>query len=117
MCLVTNWKKPRIAKRDIICYKELYNDLTSAFFYFKWPINEVCSQSLQTWRSKTFATYDNITSVRYRKNIMDLTVNGARDQCNIYKFKIPAGSEYFKDSTGLIVANQMMLISDKKIEV
>lgn len=111
MCLVTKWKKPRIAKKDIICYKLLREDFTSLCYWFHWTVGKVYRNKLIKNNSKDIKIGFH-AALSLKRAIKYGTFFGYE---GIYKFKIPAGSQYFKDSTGLIVANQMMLVSEKNL--
>jgi hypothetical protein len=130
MCLVTEQTKALTAKEDIICYKlvdEIYGEIRSVYVpSFVWIPNQLNQTKLV--QTKKHKPYDSRAAFAYpdpemfpqlpKKNytIISEGFHAAKFQERLDSNKtlvrciIPKGSKYFEDVTGLIVANQMILV-------
>jgi hypothetical protein len=134
MCLITKQKRVKIAKEDIKCYKNLAetadsNTVRSIHYDFTWAMGKVEKTKLKRVFQKIIGA-DTVATDKYDVSRPDeeilkeftaigpgfhacLTIKRARQNANggTYQFEaiIPKGSRYYMDSTGLIVADQMMI--------
>ena len=134
MCLVTEQKKAKILKKDLTVYKivteyggEIYGWLRDDY---KYEIGKLHEEKLVA-NKKTGSITDYIASEAYNKNSEDIhwryrndlthihegfhsalilkRLSGLSFNDTIYECVIPKGSKVFKDKTGLIVSNQIIL--------
>jgi hypothetical protein len=128
MCLITEQTKPITATKDMVVYKVLWNK-ESLRFNAKWTEGKLKRAKLgidiTLGLPISFFFADCISQNKYA-GTFNLTVistglhayttkkrntyNLDRVGRKLHKMLIPAGSKIFKDSTGLIVSNQMILI-------
>jgi len=127
MCLITEQTKPEITTKDIVVWKVLKNML-SITFPAKWTRGKLKRAKLN-WKNSicpdSRAFFDNRSYDAYRDTTEFIIVStGLHAFCTknrnpfcmefnnykLHKMLIPAGSKIFKDKTGLIVSNQMILI-------
>jgi hypothetical protein len=134
MCLITKQKRVKIAKEDIKCYKNLAettdpNTVQSIHYDFTWTMGKVEKTKLKKVFQKIIGA-DPIVTDKYDTHRSDeeilkeftaigpgfhacLTIERARQNADAetsrFEAVIPNGSRYYVDSTGLIVANQMMI--------
>ena len=131
MCLRTNWKSPRTAKRDITVYKLVNIFVKGHYSLIRSPYNPFTYEDGIVYRaemsdtgdkwffddldvnywvdklpSKIIATGFHAATNRERINTYELICLPNR---MIVEFIIPKGSLYYKDGNGLIVSNQIML--------
>ena len=130
MCLVTRQRKPKILKRDLKVYKVLKEGGYSKYTNFCWTPKELCKENIHTtgnrgkdmkycdskamdvyWRLSGCIEIDRgfhacCTKERARKL---LAMFGFTEE-SVCEFLIPKGSEVYYDCTGLVVANQMMML-------
>lgn len=126
MCLLTRQKKPIILKEDKIVYKLLRGDMTAIYQNFSYSFDKVYKTDI--FIGSDNSAFDDIAMKRYRvnaygnlkPNVISIAkgfhafTSIARIKksyvCHkIYKCTIPAGSEYYKDTTGLCVSNQIII--------
>lgn len=139
MCLVTRQIKPITTKKDLVVFKDVEEGFDNAgickslYFYFEWRKNVLNTTDLCVTRIRPYDFrppdhnnpnnyFDGIAHLFYVKDKRKLTEvsNGFHavltkkrltQPCySRVKFLIPKGSLIFKDATGLIVSNQMMLL-------
>jgi len=130
MCLVTipNARK-QIANKDIIVYKvidKIENNIVISFSeYFKYSWNKLYIAILTPKIKElgSFVYWDNTVEqwIRNSKLTIFLTVDEGFHSMKtldrmpytrghlVVKCTIPKGSEYYKDQTGLIVSNQIVI--------
>lgn len=137
MCLITLQKKPLEAEKDIIVYKEVdkqieENIYESIYNDFIWELNKLYKTDLK--KSKDLTCYDNISMVYYISNhgndeltsISEGFHSMNKSRCiremknikdkiiSFIECKIPKGSLYYKDGTGLCVSNQLIVLKEVK---
>ena len=136
MCLVTNQKKAKILKEDLTVYKIVVNrnGKIYAWMYddYQYEVNKLYKQSMsvdnipgsvmdewvyyayniktKNWKNSKFKKYRNLNHIHEGFH-SSLTIErlGNVNETAIYRCVIPKGSEVFKDKTGLIVSNQIIL--------
>lgn len=125
MCLLTRQKKPIILKEDKIVYKLLRASRTAIYQDFSYDLNKLYKTDI--CESSDISAYDEIAMKRYKFNFYGLKpgvisisegfhafTSIERIKKNfvpysIFKCTIPAGSEFYKDATGLCVSNQIII--------
>ena len=131
MCLITNWKSPRMAKKDIVVFKnfdcEFEDGLLSPYrghVYQRYELNitnMVADNKFCSYMGNAildaypdFAS-DNNPYTHVHEGFHAFT---NLDYSSIYRLGlttkciIPKGSLYYKDKTGLIVSNQIIIGED-----
>jgi len=136
MCLITEQMKPEILKEDLVVYKCL-DGRNSIFYDYKWTKNRMAKTNFSSGKINTCKTFagcysDDIAERTYKKqNRILLCVHRGFHACltfarameydysgkSICEMKIPKSARVFKDSTGLIVSNKMMLIKPAKVKI
>ena len=131
MCLITNWKSPRMAKKDIVVFKnfdcEFEDGLLSPYLghvYQRYELNitnMVADNKFNTYmgyavlNAYPYCTEYNNTYTHIHEGFHAFT---NLDYSSIYRLGlttkciIPKGSLYYKDKTGLIVSNQIIIGED-----
>ena len=131
MCLVTRQRKPKILKKDLKVYKVLKSGNDSPYNNYHWRKGqlETTKFSLKTGNGKNFCFAD-FQSLKKYNDLSQCTEIGkgfhacmtkeraesvtpkifTNENYEICEFLIPKGSEVYYDCTGLIVANQMMML-------
>lgn len=137
MCLITNQKEPEILKEDLIVYKVLHENLGSPIQRFKYSKNTLYENEIEESKYPSFA--DNESQNFYNKRdlsmqkmleIHDLKAFGKgfhsvttekralnyKNQIytidpkyNVFSCIIPKGSEIYRDATGLIISNKLII--------
>lgn len=131
MCLITYQRKPKITKKDIVVLKEVYPTIypeiyASMYMHFKWEkgVIKVQELSIDRVKMKCVYFYDNKAKDAYPINYHSLVTSisegfHAIEDKNreigktkgiMKEFLIPKGSLVFRDKTGLIVSDHMMLL-------
>ncbi len=120
MCLQTKWKKPKVAKRDIIVWKKFYNhdiyehDLRSVCWSMLWTIGILYKTVMTTFGNEVNQGFHSFIS---KKELMldSLHYNV------IAKCIIPKGSLYYKGMRSMfgkdicnIVSNQLKILPINK---
>lgn len=142
MCLITRQKKAKIAKEDITCYK-LVNSTSSTKkvcadnYDFEYTLGKLYQTEMvvnnipQCYADDLVAEYYKFkpyTMDRVTKNLIHVH-EGFHSAISIQRFKdadyyicfnricvectIPKGSKYYKDGTGLLVSNKIII--NKKV--
>lgn len=138
MCLITVQKKPLEAEKDIIVYKEVNkqkekNIYESIYNDFIWKPNKLYKTDLKKDSKLTY--YDDKSMRHYisiPKNLLTSISEGFhsmnKSRCigemkNIkvktlpfIECKIPKGSLYYKDATGLYASNQLIALKEVKLK-
>ena len=139
MCLRTYQKEPEILEEDLIVYKQLEcinDDLVSPYqrneiilddpIYFKWTLNVLYQTKIEQTMDKQFADW---TSQKHYTNFWDdesLLSYGpgfhsynSKDRIKklhgdfiTFECLIPKGSEVYRDETGLLVSNQLIVLKE-----
>lgn len=115
MCLITNQKRAKIAKEDIICYKVILNKngrLLSPYQEYRWYKNKLTS--IDEFTCTTYNIWKNVykglhacTSIDRAKWSIKFTWGS---NIQIHESTIPKGSKYYISIDGKeIVSNQMIL--------
>jgi hypothetical protein len=131
MCLVTKQKVAKIAKEDITCYKILGANLRTPYMGYTYNVGKLYKVKLSVRWTNNWCSFDAKTDKAYlRKSGGDMVVNEIEKgfhaalkvdrlkdvwgvkRYGVFEFLIPTGSEYFRDKTGLIVSNRIMLVND-----
>lgn len=119
MCWVGK-RKRNIAKEDITVYKYLDEDHNSPFLKYHYCKNELCEKVLLKpkfaidWKNKNvidvypyiyiYSGYHSYIRIPRAKPLVDST---------LYKFIIPKGSEYYINTEGEVVSNQIIFTEEK----
>lgn len=137
MYLITEKLQSKIAEEDIIVYKLLKiedNVIKAPYEKFVYEPKKLYKTELQkTYESNTFDTvtylyYNNFSNYSIRKYLIldqlicigpgfhaafhaDRYDRGIDEDLSIFECTIPAGSEYYEDSTGLLASNQIIINS------
>ena len=138
MCLLTYQKEPIILEEDKIVWKKMdkFEDkIFSVYFNFRWELNKLYEIEIKT-TNYFVQTYDTIQYDRYfdteinnyRKGTIKLTKGfhsfnnkeyAIEDTKSSYYYlfecKIPKGSEYYEDETGLCISNKIIIIKQLNI--
>lgn len=138
MCLITKQQKPFIAKRDMVVYKELswvnHEIARSIYEYFSYEIGKLYKTKIKALSyTDNWASYDDkdsqyldkyfdgwFTEKKVRvKNKLKCFGQGFHSvnkpsrfvdvDYTIYECTIPKGSEYYREPTGCIVSNQIII--------
>jgi len=130
MCTITQWKKPRRTNRDIVCYKtgcRAEDKFVSGIRSFEYTLNELYEAPLEeSFEPEDICPADYVETEYYRGFTEEtlryiasgfhacLTVRGAEQNKGIFadtrvRCVVPKGSLYYKDRTGLIVSNRMIV--------
>jgi len=126
MCLITKWKKPKVAKKDIICFKtmrRIEGAITSSFQFFEYELDKLYETEMA--EDPSGGPHDYKDSKKLEEYVREgiphkiisegfhaaLTIQrlGWIGFDYIYKCIIPKNSLYYRDATGLIVANQIII--------
>lgn len=132
MCLSTLQKKPKIAEKDIICYKIMYplnNGIYRSIYYqMNYKLNTLYKTSMKRslltncYDFKASVDTDNYPkkSVRYigqgfhsaktRKRLGDIW-----DSARLLKCIIPKGAKYYEGISDLLVSDQIILMREVKL--
>ena len=131
MCLITNWKSPRMAKKDIVVFKnfdcEFEDGLLSPYqghVYQRYELNitnMVADNKFSTYMG--YAVLNAYPDCTEYNNPYTHVHEGFHAYTNLdysrrystgltTKCIIPKGSLYYKDKTGLIVSNQIIIGED-----
>lgn len=135
MCLVTTQKKQYYTKKDMVVYKEVrfYDDnvVKSPYEYFFYEIGKLYETKFSFlnygYCYDVIAEYD-FDEIRINRIPFKIIAEGFHSFSNIdriplhlkmppaldypvrlYECVIPKGSQYFKDRTGLIVSNKIII--------
>ncbi len=134
MCLITEQKKAKIARRDMTVYKEMIpvsDDIAkSPYQYHSYILGELYTTKIEQgkdwtcygprderWLDNNYPMWnlgkqaDKLICIErgyHACMTQDRVPEGSRE-C-IYKCTIPKGSEYYTDKTGLIVSNQIIIV-------
>lgn len=140
MCLITVQKKPLEAKKDIIVYKEVSkqkgkNIYESIYNNFIWELNKLYKTDLK--KDSRLIYYDEESMIHYvsipdnlltsiSEGFHSMDKNRARETTSyneaydfdsvVIECKIPKGSLYYKDETGLYVSNQLIVLKEVKLK-
>lgn len=134
MCLVTRQIKPRITKKDLVVRKivrvnhdeSITSFCRSSFIWIKGKL-ETTELGISKRIPRNCCVHDDPQSEYYKEGnkqrnrkltvvsqgfhaVVDPNYNCNLSGYNIRKFLIPAGSTIYKDATGLIVSNKMMML-------
>jgi len=128
MCLLTTWEKPKIAKYDFEVYKKLheYNSTKATSIYqdFIYNLNELYKTEIKETIYRSNADeidcqweIDNNHSATpekiywYGEGFHAATTKDRlkTHDGNLYLCRIPKGSKYFLDPTGLIISDQIII--------
>ena len=137
MCLITNQKEPEILEEDLIVFKVLKDNLKSPLQGFRYSKNKLYENEIEESEDPSFA--DNESQNLYDKGglsmqevleIHDLKALGkgfhsittekrALSYINqfysgylwfkVFSCIIPKGSEIYRDATGLIISNKLII--------
>lgn len=126
MCLITKWIEPKVAETDIVCFKTMYRKagkIISSFEFFEYELDKLYQTEMQ--EDPTGSAYDGLDgkllAYYIEKNIpykiigagfhAGLTSKRLNNYGDDHTFLciIPKDSLYYKDETGLIVANQIII--------
>ncbi|NMB83300.1 MAG: hypothetical protein GYA14_15940 [Ignavibacteria bacterium] len=134
MCLITEQKEPIITKRGMTVYKvveRIGDDIISPCIHFMWRQGVLektrISKRIAEPRRVNYAdviAQDYYDSKLSSRNYLEISTGfhfafkqdrlaccwGLRFYLIIMKFRIPKGSEIYKDATGLGVTNQIMML-------
>ena len=133
MCLVTRQRKPKILKKDLKVYKVLREGSRSKYQNFLWEPEISHKEIIHITDNKKWDRFqfcDDKTMDKYYKLSGCIEIDKGFHACctkeraeglsadpryscikeEVYAFLIPKGSEVYYDCTGLIVANQMMML-------
>ena len=130
MCLVTRQRKPKILKKDLKVYKLLKEGNFSPFNSFRWNKTNLYKTMfcIQKGNGKDMCFADGKSKDKYfslsqcteisegfhacvtMERAEELKIGVSWIICTINEFLIPKGSEVYYDCTGLVVANQMMML-------
>lgn len=131
MCLLTTWKNPRTANKNITVYKMMEKGkLNPPFNDFEYQLKKLYKTALkETDDTSSFDDYDDearddATRTNAKRKIISigpgfhssLTIKRfQKDSSNkyhydIYKCVIPKGSLYYKGFTDLIVSNKIKIL-------
>lgn len=126
MCLITKWKKPEVAKKDIICFKimrRIEDTITSPFKFFEYELDKLYKTEMtEDPAGGSYDEKDGKELIKYIDEGIPFIIIGEgfhaaltieRLGCigfdYVYKCIIPKNSLYYQDATGLIVANQIII--------
>lgn len=135
MCLVTEQKKPEVLKKDKKVYKFLYKyheEYRSFYQDFKWKWDLLYKTTMGVVKEEKFpgkVVFADATASSYYEGFDKVTVvtrgfhaytnlrrvKSARNRYGshiglvILRFTIPVGAKVFRDATGLIVSDKMIL--------
>jgi hypothetical protein len=125
MCLLTRQKKPIILKKDKIVYKVLRNNMTAIYQDFSYSFNKLYKTNIR--ESSDDSAFDELSHDKYKSSVYLLkpgiisigegfhaftSIERIEKSVNyhpIFKCTFPAGSEYYRDVTGLCVSNQIII--------
>lgn len=137
MCLQTTWKKPKIAEKDIICYKEMIrlgdkeNVVFGAYFIeFNYVPNKLYKTTMK--KSDDSGSYDTVAGYLKNKYLEEgytlynigqgfhSTKKASRiSLCTsnsvIVRCIIPKGAKYYEGLSDLLVSNQI-IVTNKVIK-
>lgn len=130
MCLITKQQNPKIANKDIVCYKYLDSNLKSPYTQFQYEFDKLYTTKIRKSNEWTcFGNLDeNFLDENYphwserkysilkclgrgfhsSKTIKRLQMEGI-DTKKIYKCIIPKGSEYYEDFTQLFISDKLIV--------
>lgn len=126
MCLITKWTEPKVAENDIICFKLMKrtdDTIISLFQFFEYELDKLYETEMT--EDPKGGPYDYEDSEKLEEYVREgiphkiisegfhaaLTIQrlGWIGFNYIYKCIIPKNSLYYRDATGLIVANQIII--------
>ncbi len=133
MCLITNWKRPRTAKRDIIVYKRLERSkideekLISIWWgtYYKigehYKVDMVANNEPYTvfdWDAMNAypdwmvepSIYTHVHAGYHSMMEKHRSLPDSEQEVMV-RCVVPKGANYFKDNTGLIVSNEIIILN------
>lgn len=123
MCLHTNWKNPRITKRDIIVWKKFHNTyehkFTSVCWRMMWKINKLYKVNMAKLR-RGMADFIITEGFHSFVSTKEASMDGLNHDV-IVKCIIPKGSLYYKGRRTItqeygtqIVSNQLRILPINK---
>ena len=133
MCLQTTWTKPKIAEKDIICYKLLRpgineNEYLAPFKHFKYISNRLYKTRMtkgdvelgafdirasSSKRKMLNKGYPLISIVKGFHSAMNKTrLRGNSQYGKIVKCIIPKGAKYYKGLTNLLVSDKIIITNE-----
>ena len=112
MCLRTQDREPRIAEKDIVCYKFLDEDLKSPYIRFQYKLGETYTEQLPYLEIYSDCSAYNIHGGvfhAYRQIYLKTEYIGF-DICDAYKAIIPKGTEYWIGMDNDICARSIKIV-------
>ena len=137
MCLITNQKEPEILKEDLIVYKVLHENLGSPIQGFKYSKNTLYENEIEESKYPSFADIESqnfygkgglsmqallemhdlksfgkgFHSVTTEKRALSYKnqIYSMSHKYNVFSCIIPEGSEIYRDATGLIISNKLII--------
>ena len=137
MCLITNQKEPEILKEDLTVFKVLKDNLKSPLQGFRYSKNKLYENVIEESEDPSFADSESLNfydeegfSMLEVLEIHDLKAFGKGFHSitteeralsykndlytvyplnNVFSCIIPKGSEIYRDATGLIISNKLII--------
>lgn len=132
MCLKSLSRRPKVARRDIECYKVVsykvvkqlgFRTICAPYMGFRlyFGENKAFGRMRKIWGIRNYFYIDagyihactNMQRVEYTLS----ELNGIKDGCKVYKAIIPKGTRYHKDFENGDVCAKRMIITEEEVKV